>query len=259
MPELDLSVILIHYNINTLLDDCLNSIYTHKSKINFEIIVVNKLGADGTPEFIKAKYPKVKLINTTKPFGIALIRNIGMIAARGKYILHLDVDTKVFKDTFEKMVSFMENHPDAGCAGGKLLSPDGSLQYSCRTFYDFPTILFRRTFLGKLFPNNKYVRNHLMMDWDHNTIREVDWVGGGFTIMRREAVQEVGLLDSKYFYAFEDTDWCKSAKKKGWKTYYVPDAKIIHIGTRPSTRFNRYMFEHLKSAMYYYWKHGFTK
>ena len=123
-----------------MLADCLASIYKHESLINFEVIVVNKLNNDGTPELIKAKYPQVQLINTTKAFGIALIRNIGMRAAQGKYILHLDVDTTIFNDTFEKMVSFMENQPDAGCAGGKLLSPDGSLQYSCRTFYDFPTI-----------------------------------------------------------------------------------------------------------------------
>jgi GT2 family glycosyltransferase len=116
----------------------------------------------------------------------------------------------------------------------KLLNPDGSLQYSCRTFHTFWTILMRRTPLGKMFPKSKILRDHLMMDWDHDTIREVDWALGGCMMIRRDAVFGPKLFDERFFLYFEDVDLCYGMKKTSWKVIYNPKAVMVHHHLRES-------------------------
>ena len=252
---MDISVNFIHYRMQDLLLGCLESLYDKEHNVKFETIVVHKESGDRTPELVKSKFPQVTVINRTDPFGIAFYRNVGMKAATGRYIVNLDIDILFCDQMLDNAVRFMNEHPDAGCAGGKLLSLDGSIQYSCRTFYTLPIILMRRTPLGNIFKNSRIEREHLMLDWDHNSIRTVDWVGGGFAIIRREAIDDIGYLDEDYFYAFEDTDFCYRLWQTGWKVYYCPDAKIIHFENRPSFGINRLALEHLKSGTKFWWKH----
>lgn len=251
---IDLSVVIINYRMRQMLERCLMSIYGQRFNINFEVVVVNTLSEDGTEDMIKEQFQNVRLINTGR-FGVALSRNVGIRASSGRYILMLDADTIVLPAAFDEMVSFMDSHRDAGGAGTRTVTPEGRLEYSCRTFYTLPVILFRRTFLGTLFPDGRVLRRHLMMDWDHNSIREVDWVAGASFLMRREAVQRTGVFDEKFLFGFEDVDWCFRAKKDGWKIYYFPGGKIVHSVQRSSARgFNRMALEHLKSAFIFYKK-----
>ncbi|NQU74541.1 MAG: glycosyltransferase, partial [Candidatus Omnitrophica bacterium] len=266
---IDLSVVIINYRMRRNLENCLRSIYFPSPQIlspkgrgkgegvSFEVILVNTLSEDGTPEMIKEHFKDVKLINTER-FGVALSRNVGLRASSGRYILMLDADAMVSGGhrAFDEMVDFMETHKDAGGAGSRTISRLANiLEYSCRTFYTLPVILFRRTFLGELFPDSRVIREHLMMDWDHNSVREVDWVAGASFIMRRETVDHIGLFDEKFHFGFEDVDWCYRAKKNGWKIYYFPKGEIIHDVQRASARgFNRMAFEHLKSAFIFYRK-----
>jgi len=251
---IDLSIVIINYRMRHMLERCLKSIYSQNFKISFEVILVNTISQDGTPEMIKEHFKDVKLINTNR-FAVALSRNVGLKASSGRYILMLDADTIVLPGTFDEMVEFMDTHSDAGGAGSKTIAPDGRLEFSCRTFYTLPVILFRRTFLGTLFPDSRVIREHLMMDWDHNSVREVDWVAGASFIIRRETVERIGIFDEKFIFGFEDVDWCYRAKKDGWKVYYFPKGKIIHAVQRASARgFNRMAVEHLKSAFIFYRK-----
>lgn len=251
---IDLSVVIINYRMRHLLEKCLRSIYSQHFNIDFEVILVNTYSEDKTPVMVKEYFPGVQLINTSR-FGVALSRNVGLKASSGRYILMLDADTIVLTKAFDEMVEFMDRHPDAGGAGSKTVTPDGRLEYSCRTFYTIPIIIFRRTFLGSLFPNSKVLQRHLMMDWDHNSVREVDWVAGASFLMRREAVNRIGFFDEKFIFGFEDVDWCYRAKKDGWKIYYFPQGKIVHFVQRSSAKgFNRMAFEHLKSAFIFYRK-----
>ena len=251
---IDLSVVIINYRMREMLERCLKSIYSRNFKIRYEIILVNTISEDGTPEMIKEHFKDVKLINTER-FGVALSRNVGLKAAGGRYILMLDADTIVMPGTFDEMVEFMDTHKDAGGAGSRTVTPQGGLEYSCRTFYTLPVILFRRTFLGELFPDGRVLQKHLMMDWDHNSVRQVDWVAGASFLMRKETIERIGIFDEKFVFGFEDVDWCYRAKKDNWKIYYFPKGEIVHSVQRASARgFNRMAFEHLKSAYIFYRK-----
>ena len=254
--SVDLSVILIHYNMLDLLDKCLGSIFKYSTRASTEVILVNKVFNSKEEESVIEKYPRVIVCHTKGRFGIAPMRNMGIEKARGRYIMHLDIDSLIRPDTFDEMVNFMDSRHDAGCCGGKLVGPDGELQYYCRTFFTLPIILFRRTFLGNLFPNSRILRRHLMSDWDHNSIREVDWVGGGFLVMRGELLKKIGALDSRFIWGLEDVDWCYRVWQADWKVYFNPDSVITHYGSRPDARgINRLTIEHLKSGIYFYLKH----
>ncbi|NNE42951.1 MAG: glycosyltransferase, partial [Gemmatimonadetes bacterium] len=149
----------------------------------------------------------------------------------------------------------MDENPETGIAGGKLLNPDGTLQYSCRTFYTLSTLLHRRTLIGKLFPNSRVVRDHLMLDWDHESVREVDWMLGACLMVRNKAITDVGLMDERFFMYFEDVDWCYRMKQHGWKVVYVPDARMKHVHRRESAKggiFNGRLLAHLNSMFRFF-------
>lgn len=252
--NIDLSVVMINWRQRFHLERCLPSIFNKNFNISFEIILVNKPSDDGTEVFIKEKFPKVKLIEHDK-FGIAEMRNVGIKKSQGKYILMLDADTEVLEDSFTELVKFMDEHNDAGGGGGKTFKPDGSLELSCKRFYDLPTVVMRRTPLGKIFPDNKCEFLHLMKDKNHEEIFEIDWMAGACYLMRRKTIEEIGIFDENYYFGFEDVDWCYRAKMKGWKIYYIPAAKIIHHVQRSSAKgLNKMAIEHLKSGIRFWRK-----
>jgi len=167
----------------------------------------------------------------------------------------LDADSKVFPHAFDTMVEFMHQHPEAAGAGAKTLRPDGSLEYSVRRFYTIAAILSRRTPLGTLVPHNPWERRHLMLDQDHDQVFEIDWMAGACFLMRRQAIEQIGLFDTQFYFGFEDVDWCFRAKKHGWKLFYIPQPCITHYVQRSSARLGRMSWEHLKSALRFYCKH----
>ncbi len=251
----DLSIIIINYRMAHLLKSCLTSLYQRISKdLDWEVLVVNTPSEDGAETLLAREFPQARLISETRP-GVALARNRGIEESKGRYILHLDSDTEVLPGSLERLVAFMDEHPEAAACGAKLISPDGTLQYSCRKFYTFSAILWRRTLLGQWFPQARPLVDHLMMDWDHKDIREVDWLQAAGFMMSRRAIEALGPFDPSYSYCFEDVDWCFRAWKAGWKIYYVADAPIIHYYQRQSAGWNRRTLEHLLSAMKFYWKH----
>ena len=253
--SLDLSVVIINWRQRYHMERSLPSIFNKNFSLKFEVILINKPSDDETENFIKENYPEVKLIEHQK-FGIAEMRNVGIINSQGRYILMLDADTEVLYASFDKMIKFMNEHPETGGAGGKTLKPDGNLEYSCKRFYSLPAILMRRTPLGKIFPHNKWDKNHLMMDKNHNEIFEIDWMAGACFLMRRKTIEQVGIFDEHFYFGFEDVDWCYRAKKLGWKIHYIPDACIIHYVQRSSAKgFNKMAFQHLKSGLRFWRKH----
>lgn len=251
----DIALSFIHFDYLDKLKSCLDSVFSKKRTVDFEVIVVNKESRDGTEALINEKYPMVKLIKRSDSFEIASYRNTGMRAADARYVVNLDVDTLICAGMMEEIVRFMDGHPEVGCVGGKMLAPDGKLQYNCRTFYTLPILIMRRTPLGKLFPNSKIERDHLMADWDHESPREVDWVSGGFAAIRKDAIAQIGYLDEGFKYAFEEVDFSYRLWKSGWKVMYLPSARIVHFENRPSYGFNLLALEHLKSGIKFYLKH----
>ena len=255
----DISVVLFNYNMKTMLTECLESLYRCRHDVSFDTIVVNKRCGDGTEEILSTKYPEVKLVNLDYPFGLAHYRTEGMKIARGRYVAHFDIDMYFNDTTLTEVVSFMDRKPDVGCCGGKLLGLDGMLQYSCRRFFSVNVLLLRRNPIVNLFPGwrESVNREFLMTDWDHNDTRQVDWVGGGFMVIRRETMVRIGFLDKNFKYGCEDIDYCIRVWKAGLKVYYVHNATITHIGNRPSTKLGWFFFQIYFSTIRLLLKHGF--
>ncbi len=258
----DLSTIILSYNDRELLEKCLKSYEGIENPPTSEVIVVDNGSTDGSLEMLHTDFPNVRVIRNPKNVGVARARNQGAREARGKHLFFLDSDTEINRDVISTLFGFMEENMDVAVAGPKLINPDGSLQYSCRTFPTPLTFFMRGLKIGK---RNRFMRRHLMEGFDHNSRSAVDWMIGASWMMRREAVEDVGLFDEKYFFGYEDPDYCYRAGIKGWKIAYIPDAVVTHHYRRRSARgwiFNRLKWSHAKSALRFFWKkyiRGFDK
>ncbi|TPW12609.1 MAG: family 2 glycosyl transferase, partial [bacterium] len=220
-----------------------------------EIIVVDNASGDDSPAKLRAAHPDVQLIESPSNRGFAAGVNLGLARATGEHLLILNPDIVVHPGSIDTLVDFMAAHPQAGLVAAKLLNPDGTLQPTCRTRYTLKTILLRRTILGRLFPNDRTLREHLMLDYDHATPRNVDWVAGACLMVRREALEEVGPMDERYFLYFEDVDWCTRMHRRGWGVWYVPGAVMTHGYRRASAGgFNRATQAHAESLLRFWEK-----
>lgn len=250
-----LSIIIVNYNNGELLKGCLESIRTTQGSLEIEIFVVDNNSSDNSLEMIRKTFPHIKIIANPTNVGYAKAVNQAIKTSLGKYIFVLNADIIIKSRAIQSLLSFMDNHPDCAIAGPKLFYPNGQLQLSCRTFYTLKTILFRRTILGRIFPESKILQDHLMSGWDHNCQKEVDWMLGAALMVRRETINQIGLMDERYFLYLEDVDWCYRMNNAGWKVFYVPQAEIIHYyrqGSRSESVFNRDVFVHLCSMLRYY-------
>lgn len=228
--KIELSIIVVNYNVKDFLENALLSIKKAIIGIDAEIIVVDNASEDGSVEMIRQKFPDVKLIANNENVGFARANNQALKLARGKYIVLINPDTIVQEDTFKSLISFLESHPDCGMVGCKILNPDGTLQLACRRSFPTPWVAFTKMVgLSSLFPKSKIFAKYNLTYLDPNEITEVDAVSGSFMMIRREVYEQVGGLDEDFFMYGEDIDWCYRIKKSGWKIYYVPSTQIIHF------------------------------
>lgn len=222
----------------------------------FEVIVVDNASTDGSADMVAEEHPWAKLIRSERNLGFSAGNNLGIKAASGRSVLLLNPDTLVHPGALAALVQFADSHPEAGIIGPRLLNADGSIQYSCRSFPTLATGFFRNTFLGRLFPKNRFNRDYLLTDWDHNAVREVDWVSGAAMMIRREVLDQIGLLDEGFFMYCEDVDICYRAHRAGWKVMYCPDAVITHMIARASDKNAAAMIiERHKSMFRFFRKH----
>jgi GT2 family glycosyltransferase len=169
--------------------------------------------------------------------------------------LPLNSDTIVHPGAIKGLLDYLENNPDVGIVAPKLLNPDGSLQFSCRRFPNPVAALFRNTFIGRLFPNNRFTREYLMQDFEHNVPKEVDWVSGAAFLARGELLAEIGLFDSEFIMYCEDVDLCFQTWKVGKKVVYLPHLTITHaIGRSTDKAPNRMIGRFHKSMFRFYRK-----
>jgi GT2 family glycosyltransferase/lipopolysaccharide/colanic/teichoic acid biosynthesis glycosyltransferase len=253
---MDVSIVIVSFNSSEVLRPCLESLHRQQFSGESEVIVVDNASTDGTPDMMRTEFPWVRLVAGTENLGYSRGVNVGIGRALGRYFFVLNPDTVVQPDSVRRMVEFMDRTPDAGIVGPKLIFQDGNTQLSCRRFYTFKVLALRRTPLGKIFRNSRAVRDHLMLDFDHESTRVVDWILGAAMMVRREAVESVGLMDERFFLYFEDVDWCYRMKQKGLAVYYCPDSVITHGYQRQSAQsvLNRSFVSHLVSLFRYYEK-----
>lgn len=236
MYAVDVSIIIVNWNTRDILRDCLKSVYEQTQDIEFEVIVVDNASADGSAEMVKKNFPRVTLLENSENHGFAAANNQGIAIARGRYVLLLNSDTVILEKAIEKTISFADSHPKAAVVGCRVLNPDMTLQHSCFMFPSILNMLLSATYLYKLFPRNKFFGRERMTWWDRNDVREVDVITGCFMLVRRKVIEQVGLMDERFFMYGEETDWCYRFKKAGWKNIFIPDVKIIHIGGQSSKK-----------------------
>ena len=232
---LDLSISIVNWNTKDILRNCLMSIYKSTHKISYEIFVVDNASSDGSPEMVEKRFPQVKLIRNKENLGFARANNQAIKLSNGRYILLLNSDTIVLDGALDKMVEFMNDRPDAGAAGCRLLNPDGSLQKSIRNFPSLINAYWTNSLLRRLFPKAQ-ITELVTSPKLYLTIREVDSVMGAFLILRSTVVELAGSLDEEFFMYREEIDLCYRIRKTGWKVYFCPLAEIIHLGGASSER-----------------------
>ncbi len=250
---MDLSIIISHFNREASLRKCLASIPNSNSGLTYEMIVVDNHSTDGSVAMIREEFPEALLIQNSANEGFSRATNRGVKQAKGDFLLCLNNDTSLLPNSLGLLFQFMKQRPEAGVAGGKILNRDGTLQFSARSFPKLETAFFNRSsLLTRLFPKNPFSRRYLLTDWDHNSLREVDWVSGSFFLIRRAALEDIGLFDERFFLYCEDVDYCRRAKEKGWHIYYVPEAVIVHDTPYSDARVVTLFFHH--QSMYRFYK-----
>ncbi len=226
---MELSIIIVNYNVKHFLEQCLHSVYKASKKVECEVFVVDNNSVDGSVELIREKFPHAKLIANNKNVGFSRANNQAIKEANGKYILLLNPDTVVEEDTFEKTVAFMDTHADAGGLGVKMIDGKGNFLPESKRGLPTPWVAFYKMFgLSRIFPRStKFGKYHLFY-LDENHLHEVDVLAGAFMLLRREALDKVGLLDETFFMYGEDIDLSYRIQQGGYKNYYFPETTIIH-------------------------------
>ncbi len=244
---LDLSVIIVNYNTCNLLRECLGSVYNSQGNLNFKVIVVDNASSDGSVAMVQAEFPQAELIASQMNGGFAFANNLGLRLAgfrddglpgpqTPRYALLLNPDTILPPTALVDMLAFMDEYPNAGAAGPKLVRLDGSLDLACRRAFPTPEVSFyQKTGLSKLFPRSQLFGRYNMTYVDPDELIEVDSVVGAFMMVRRAAIAQAGLLDEVYFMYGEDLDWAYQIKANGWKIYYNPAVTVTHV-KRASSR-----------------------
>ena len=235
-----------------MLDNCLESVYRTIEKIQFEVILVDNSSKDDGLEPILKRYTKIQFINNSKNLGFARANNQGAKIASGDFLLFINPDTVMIEDAIESMLDYIRSDSSIGILGPKVLNSDQTTQYSCRKFPTIWSGLFNRYSLTtRLFPNNRYSRDYLMLDYDHNSTRSVDWVSGCCMMMSKSTFNKANGFDENYFLFIEDVDICQVIKKR-LRVVYFPNAKIYHKISSSNARSTPQMIIKRHQGMIYY-------
>ncbi|MGH7730056.1 MAG: glycosyltransferase family 2 protein [Candidatus Eiseniibacteriota bacterium] len=254
---MDLSTIIVNYKSRRALLDCLGSLELDAASFTHEIVVVDNHPADGTLEAVAKRYPHVRGIANAENVGFARAVNQGIAATTGAFVLILNPDCFIEQGSLAALAGYLRTHPRTGVVGPRMVGEDGSLQYSARSFPDHLTFLFNRySLLTRLFPRNRHSRRYLLLDWDHASVRSVDWMSGACLMVRRTAIDEVGPMDEAYFMFNEDVDWCRRMKAGGWDVVYVPEGLIHHdIGASRRKVAPKVIVERHRGMIHYFHKY----
>ena len=224
-----LSVVIVNYNVEYFLEQCLLSVRKAMQTVIGEVFVVDNNSIDGSVKMVKDKFPEVKLIANKKNLGFSKANNQAMKMASGEYVLLLNPDTVVEDDTFEKIVAFMDSHPDAGGLGVKMVDGSGKFLPESKRGLPTPEAAFYKMFgISKIFPKSKRFSKYHLGYLNQNEIHEVEILAGAFMLMRKSVLDKIGLLDESFFMYGEDIDLSYRIIKAGYKNYYFPKTRIIH-------------------------------
>lgn len=224
-----LSVIIVNYNVVYFLEQCLHSVYQAINGIDAEIFVVDNNSIDGSVEMVQEKFPAVRLIVNTENLGFSKANNQAIRLAKGEYVLLLNPDTVVEADTFSKTISFMDETPDAGGLGVKMVNGKGDFLPESKRGLPLPSVAFYKIFgLAKIFKKSRRFGKYHLSYLDANKIHSVEVLSGAFMLLRKSVLDKTGILDEDYFMYGEDIDLSYRIIQSGYKNYYFPKTRIIH-------------------------------
>ncbi len=247
----DLSIIIVSYNTKDLMRSCLDSIAKWSEGSPWEIIVVDNGSIDGTVEMLKKNSGITRILNK-KNLGFAKANNQGIKAAKGRYILLLNSDTEIRRDSIQTMLRFMDDHPKAGAATCKLELPSGAMDPACHRGFPTPwASLSYLTGCEKIFPRSRVFAQYHMGYKDFTIPHQVDCISGAFFLVRRRAIDEIGPLDEDFFFYAEDIDWTYRLKGKGWEIWFNPEATVLHK-KKQSGRANSLKSQQVETEIYFH-------
>jgi GT2 family glycosyltransferase len=254
---MDISVIIVNFNTAAYLPDCLATLEKQLNNISHEICLVDNASGDGSVKLVRQRFPQVKVIENRENLGFSKAINIGLKNTTGRLVVWLNPDSEILTDAIPELIQYFDHHPQVGIVGAQLINSDGTIQLSCRSFPSYRTVLFNRYSLTtKLFPKNRFSKAYLYTDWDHNSVREVDWVSGACLAHRREVSEALQGPDERFFMYSEDVDFCLRAKQNGWCIHYHPTFKVLHhIGGSSKQVPYEMLIERHRSMWQYYAKH----
>lgn len=267
---IDLSIVIVNWNVADLLDACLQSIVAGPVNIlspgedgdpdsdvlQVEILVVDSASTDHSLDVL-AQYPAVHVLAQPTNVGFTRGNNLALQQARGRHLLLLNPDTEVVGDALAVLVAYLDAHPDVGMVGPHTLNTDGSTQSTRRLFPTFVTALFESTWLQGLAPRGVLAR-YTMADSPDDGVFDVGWMQGSALMARRAVYEEIGGLDEGYVMYSEEMDWCKRAAQAGWRRVYVGDARIVHHGGKSSDQVvaQRHIYFQQSKVRYFRKHHG---
>jgi len=247
-----ISIITVSWNTASLLENCLASIMANPPSSPFEIWVVDNASSDDSPRMVHEKFPQVHLVRNHENVGFARANNQAIQLCRGEYVLLLNPDTLVAPGALQALIDFLDQHPEAGAAGARLIRPDGSLQISSHPRPTLSRELWRLFHLDALAPYAMYS----LTRWETKQHQEVDILAGACLLVRSEVLEQVGSLDEDYFIYAEEIDLCHRIQRAGWRLYWVPHAEVIHFGGQSTQQVPTEMFLNLyHSNIKYFRKH----
>jgi GT2 family glycosyltransferase len=254
----DVSVVIVSWNCVDYLRECLKSLAADSERCECEIIVVDNASHDNTVAMVKDTFPVVRLIVSETNLGFAGGNNLALKVVSRPYIALINPDVNVPEGCLDSMVSYMDQNPEIGLLGPRMMSADGT---TARSTMRFPTIwntFCRAVGLDSIFKRSKIFGGFLMSEFDHDQTTEVQILNGWFWLTRREAIDEVGLLDSSLFMYGEDLDWCRRYHEAGWKVVFYANAEATHYGAGSSKNAPIRSFLEMQRANCQYWKkyHG---
>jgi GT2 family glycosyltransferase len=249
------SIVVVTWNSKRFVDECFGSIRQDTCGLSAEIIAVDNASSDGTADLIAAHFPEVKLVRSRTNLGFPAANVAAIEMSRGRHIALVNPDAWVLPGCFRKLMDYMEANPRIGVLGPKMLNPDGSMQPSC---FRAPSVwnewcralALDRTALNRL----PLFGGRLMFDFAHDRTRDVDALNGCFLLVRRAAMEQVGLIDADYFMYGDDIDWCLRFRKAGWRVVFYPEAQAVHYGGGASARVPVSSYLEMQKANLQYWK-----
>lgn len=228
-PTPRLSILIINWNTLEVTRNCLLSVREHLGSCDAEIILVDNDSADGSADMVAAEFPEVQLIRNDENVGFAAANNQAMEVAKGEYFLLLNSDTLVLDDVLQQSVEYLDANPEVGVMGCRVLNHDRTLQVSCSRYPSFLNLTLMTTGLDRLSKPRWFQRYRYPLRSAHEE-QGVDTISGCYLMIRRETVEQVGMLDDGFFFFGEETDWCRRVKRSGWGIRYAPVGEIIHLG-----------------------------